>query len=108
MPSVSKDTVAGKGLRHGHVVAGTTIGKLSAYSFECDKGILLRAPGADDPVPNTAPVWVGGSAVTADADVGTGGLPILPGESVVLPIDDPNDVWVISTAATQDIAWLGV
>jgi hypothetical protein len=108
MPSESKDTISGADLKHGHVVAGVAAVKLSQFAFTCLKGILIRAPGGDDPTPNTDPIWIGSAAVTADSNVGTGGLPLLPGESLVLPIDNPSEVWVISTAATQDLAWFGV
>jgi len=108
MAPETKDTIEVKMLKHGHAVVGATAAKLTLLDFPCMKGVLLRAPGADDPVPNTAPIWIGSSAVTADSDPGTGGIPILPGESFSLPIDNPTDAWVVSTAADQDLAWLGV
>lgn len=108
MPPESKDTVEVKMLNHGHKVVGATAVKLTDLAFFCMKGVVIRAPGTDDPVPNTAVIWVGSAAVTADSDPGTGGMPIAPGESIVLPIDDPTTAWVVSTAANQDVAWLGV
>ena len=108
MAPETKDTAEVKMLKHGHTVVGTTAVQLTTLDFPFVKGILVRAPGANDPVPNTAPIWVGSSAVTADSNVGTGGVPLAPGESIVLPIDDPTVAWVVSTAATQDVSWLGV
>ena len=103
-----RETVDPKGLRWGHKVVGATAVKLTDLTFEFSKGLLLRAPGSDDPAPNTNFIWVGGAGVTADSNVGTGGMPIAPGESINLPLDDPTEVYVISDAATQEIAWMGV
>jgi hypothetical protein len=103
-----RDTVKTNELRHGHKTVGAAAVKLTDLSFSFIKGVLLRCPGADDPTPNTTCVWVGGAAVTADSDGGTGGIPIGPGESIVLPVVDPSDLYVVSDAASQDVAWLGV
>lgn len=97
------------GFNHGHKTVGTTAVKLTTLAFSCDRGVLLRCPGSSDPVPNTDPIWVGSSAtVTANINEGTGGIPIPPGEALVIPVDSPDKVWVISTAASQDVAWMGV
>lgn len=93
---------------HGHKEVGTTRARLSEFNFPMLKGVLLRAPGGDDPVSNTNPIWVGGSAVTANSDPATGGVPLVPGATIFIPIDSPNRLWVISTASSQDIAWMGV
>ncbi len=104
----TRDTVATKELHWGHTVVGVTAVRLTSLGFEFSKGLLLRAPGADDPTPNTNFIWVGGSGVTADSDTGTGGIPIPPGDSINLPVNDPTEVYVISDAAAQEIAWMGV
>jgi hypothetical protein len=93
-------------VQHGHTVVGTTAAKLTQLNFSLEKGVLIRAPGGDDPNPNTDPVWIGGASVTADAGV-TGGVPLVPGASVFIPVDDPSVLWVISTASSQDVAWIG-
>jgi len=103
-----RDTVRTQELQHGHITAGVAITKLTELDFPLLKGVLLRAPGNADPTPNTNMVWVGGAAVTADSDSGTGGVPIGPGESIILPVDNPSLLYVISDAADQDLAWLGV
>ena len=103
-----RETVNTKELKWGHKVVGATAVQLTALEFEFTKGLLLRAPGSDDPTPNTNFIWVGGAGVTADSNVGTGGMPIAPGESINLPVNDPTDVYVISDAASQEIAWMGV
>jgi hypothetical protein len=88
------ETTDTKELKWGHTVVGTTAVKLTALEFKFEKGLLLRAPGSSD--------------VTADSNAGTGGMPLAPGESINLPVDDPTEVYVISDAASQDIAWMGV
>ncbi|MHA2086364.1 MAG: hypothetical protein ACXABD_21680 [Candidatus Thorarchaeota archaeon] len=102
------ETTDTKELKWGHTVVGTTAVKLTALEFKFEKGLLLRAPGSSDPTPNANFIWIGGAGVTADSNAGTGGMPLAPGESINLPVDDPTEVYVISDAASQDIAWMGV
>jgi hypothetical protein len=73
-------------LFHGHCPVGQTRRRLSEASIPVLKGVLVRAPGVVDPVPNTACVWVGGGAVTASSDEADGGVPIPPGESLFVPL----------------------
>lgn len=93
---------------NGHATAGTTKSKLTDLSFPLNKGVLIRCPGGSDPVPNTAPVWIGGQNVTANSNAQTGGVPILPGDVLFIPIDKPSKLWVISTGNNQDVAWMGI
>lgn len=95
---------------HRHVTVGTSVVKLNNNTdFTPWKGILLRAPGAFDPNPNIACIWIGGAAVTADSAQATGGMPIAPGESLHIPSDlIEGDIYLISTENDQDIAWLGI
>ncbi len=102
---IGKETV--REAVHGHTTVGATAVKLTDLEFVANKGVMFRAPGTSDPGGgNTAPIWVGFNAsVTADSTA-SGGFPILPGSAILLPIDRPNLVWVISTAPSQDIAWI--
>ncbi len=95
---------------HRHEIVGTSSAKLNNNTgFTPVKGILLRAPGAFDPKPNTACIWVGGAAVTADSAQATGGMPIAPGESFHIPSDlIEGDIYLISSENDQDISWIGV
>lgn len=104
---VSHDALSARHLKHGHVTVGVAARRLLAVDLRFKAGVLLRAPGPDDDTPNTAPIWVGSAKITADSNERTGGLPILPGATVFLPIEDPTDIWVVSTVASQDLAWLG-
>jgi hypothetical protein len=103
------DTRQTKYIRYGHKVVGATAVQVSAISVELEKGLLLRAPGASDPAPNTAPIWVGNNnKVTADSDIETGGMPLIPGANMTIPANLVKDLWVISTTPAQDLAWMGV
>jgi len=97
-----------RALYYGHQTVGLTVRQLVVRSCPCLKGVLLRTPSTTDPVPNTACVWVGDSRVTADSDEGTGGMPIPAGESLFIPINDVNQLWVVSILDGQDVAWMGM
>lgn len=105
--NIEKESVDANSLNHGHTAVGTTRVKLTDKQFRAVKGVLFRCPGSTDPVPNTAPIWVGGPAVTADS-ADTGGIPVLPGDSAFFPIERLDQLYVISTVADQDIAWMGL
>ena len=90
-------------LHHGHTAVGGTAVQLTNLAFQLDRGLLVKADAA-----NSAPVWIGRKAVTADSHSDTGGMPVEPGEALVLPVDDPSKVFAISTAADQDLAWMGI
>ena len=49
---------------------------MTALDFKLCRGILLRAPGAGDLVPNTDIIYIGRACVTADSNPGTGGMPL--------------------------------
>jgi hypothetical protein len=102
---LTKETSKADGLQHGHQTVGATPVAL-CHSFQTLRGILVRCPGTNDPVPNTAPVWIGRAGVTADSGP-RGGFPILPGHSLHIPIDDPALLICVSTVEDQDIAWMG-
>jgi len=108
MSENTKETSPARELKHGHTVVGTVAVPLTPLSLSCNRGVLVRAAGAGDPVSNTDLVWVGRKAVTAGSNVGTGGVPILPGASIVLPVDDPSLVYVVSLSEGQDVSWLGI
>ena len=102
-----KETVKTTELKYGHKAVGITTVQLTALAFPLLKGLLIRAAGVDDPTPNTAVVWIGGTTVTADSTA-SGGFPLAPGESINIPADNPTEVYVISDAASQTVAWMGV
>ncbi len=107
---VTKETSEVSGLQHGHTVAGygsSPAGVKICERFPIFRGLLLFCPGTEDDVPNTATVFVGGPSVTPDYGP-KGGIPLVPGRSLVVPIDDPSQLYIVSDAPGQDVAWMGV
>ena len=82
---------------------GTAAEVLTATSFRCIKGVLVRAPST-----NTGNVYVGKSDVTAGTAAATDGMPLEAGDAIFIEIDNPNKLYVIATVAAQKIFWLGV
>ncbi len=107
---IGKETAKTNKLYHGHTKAGLTAVPL-CLDFGTHKGILVRAAGplelSDEDAGNEAAVWIGGAGVTADLSE-TGGIPLMPGRSIVIPVDDPSGLFIISSAVDQDVAWMGV
>lgn len=103
-----RETVKTTELKSGHKAVGTTAVQLTIFSHKFLKGLLIRAPGDEDPVPNTNLIWIGTAKVTADSNEGTGGIPLPPGESLNLPVNDPSKVYIVSDAASQEVSWMGV
>ena len=93
--------------RHGWTAVGVT--RVKAVGTELPdgnfSGVLFKAPGADDLVPNTVPIHIGGHNVTADDNASTGGFPLAPGESLTLPLRYVEDLYVIATSSSQSLAW---
>jgi hypothetical protein len=93
--------------RNGHTAVGVT--KVKAVGTELPdgnfSGVLFKAPGADDDTPNTVPIYIGDSKVTANYNASTGGFPLAPGESVTLPLRYVDSLYVVATAASQSVAW---
>jgi hypothetical protein len=104
---IGKSSVTSK-VSHGHTTVGTSRVQVVAEVSSLTTGLTLRAPGVSDPVPNTVAVWVGGSNVTANSDETTGGFPLLPGAAITFNVEDARHLYFISTAADQDLAWIGV
>jgi hypothetical protein len=105
---ITKETV--NDLWNGHTVVGTTRVKVVnlALGTKALKGILLVTPGSNAPTPNTNPIWIGGGGVTADSALGTGGLWLMPGDRLFIPIADLSKLYAVSTAVDQDLAWMGM
>lgn len=95
-------------VRNRNLIIGTTAIEVNPKNFRFIKGALLRTPGAEDPEPNTVPIWIGSSLVTADSDTESGGFPLLPGSSIFIPSEFLSGLYAISSAANQKLAWLGL
>lgn len=80
---------------------GTTPLQMVVASTPADKGVVVKSVNA-----NSGTVYVGNSDVTllgvSDA---TDGFEIGGGESITLPVDDANKIWVVATVAGQAVTW---
>ena len=67
------------------------------------KGVQIKASFA-----NTDELYVGKAEVTAaSADV-SDGLELSAGEGVFIPIQDVTKIWIIASAAAQEVYWMAV
>jgi hypothetical protein len=107
MTNIRKETID-KPLKNRVVIVGATAVPVNPFKFRFMKGIVLYAPGSNDPVPNTAPIWIGNVNVTADLEIETGGFPLVPGSQITLPVEYLTKLHAISTAADQHLLWIGV
>jgi len=105
---IGQESYEARDVHHGCTEVGTTEVGLINPDLHFHTGIVVRAPGADDPTPNTAPVWIGRKGVTANNNEQTGGFPVMPGAVLTIPVDRPAALYCISTAAGQTLAWMGV
>ncbi len=111
---ITRETSPSNFLKHGHTAVAQTAVPLvpvdysAQYGVATYRGILVRAAGAGEDTPNDDIVYVGGPGVTADNNAGTGGFPLLPGASLILPVDNPFKVYAISPSGTQDLAWVAI
>lgn len=99
MPQVT--TSGFKGGRTSSI--GTTAVQLLATLGSAANGVLIKSANA-----NTALIYVGSSAVTADSADGTSGFELAAGEAITLEIDDPSKLYVIAASGTQKVYWMAV
>jgi hypothetical protein len=102
-----KETSPAGDLKYGNTTVGTSAVQVSPNSVELVRGLLLRSPGAADSVPNTDIIYIGLASVTADSSA-TGGMPLVPGGILELPVDDPSLIYAISGTPGQNLNWLGI
>lgn len=101
---ITKESV--RELKHGWTTVGTTAIQLSPLDFNAFKGVLMFCPGTTYPGGgNAVPVWIGGAKMTADNGP-NGGVPIVPGSSMMIPIERIDLIYVISSMADQKISWM--
>jgi hypothetical protein len=80
---------------------GTTAVQIDATSVPALSGVTIRSS-----VSNSATVYIGPSTVTAGTAAATDGIPLTPGESLAMPINNINLVYAIATAAGQEVFWM--
>jgi hypothetical protein len=102
---ITKETV--HTFLHGWTTVGVNPVQITPLQLVPYKGILLTCPGTQyDGTGNSKPVWVGGPKVTANDNAASGGMPLVPGASMFIPIDKPDELWVVSSEPDQKIAWM--
>ena len=77
---------------------------LTSTELHCKRGIQILADSS-----NSNAVYVGNdSSVTAGTAESTDGYPLAAGESIVLPVTDPNSIFVIGPAGTGKLFFVSV
>ncbi len=99
---IIKETTDVKLLKYGHTAVGLSPVQL-CNSFTTRRGILLQADRG-----NSWAVYIGIGPFVQANNSEAGGLPLQPGHSIVIPIDDPSALYVVSADTDQDVAWFGV
>jgi hypothetical protein len=98
---IGNETVSAKELNHGWVEVIDTPTPLSTIPFRAMRGIAIHCP-----LTNTMPAYIGRKAVTPNTNESTGGMPLVPGASLTLPVDDPSAVYVVAAGPSQKLAWM--
>lgn len=90
-------------LDHGsNLDIDTSAEQITSTSFACKFGVTLKAAAT-----NTGTLYIGdSSSVTAGTTGSTDGFPLEPGESVTLPVNNPNLLYAIASVANQKIFWV--
>lgn len=95
MTEVTKITT--EELRHGVLAVGVDVVKaVDDGSFVCRQGVLLDADRS-----NTQPIFVGGQGMNANT-----GLPLYPGQNIVIPIERADRVFVCANEGPQKLYWM--
>jgi hypothetical protein len=107
MANIEKETLEVP-VQNKVIVVGITPVLVNPARFRFMKGVILYVPSQLDPVPNTAPIWLGNNLVTPDLAIDTGGFPLVPGSQITFPTDYLDGLFAVSTAADQHLIWIGV
>lgn len=113
---VTHETTSANDFRNGVTLVSMTAVRLvgldqggQPLAFKLHRGLLVRCPGSSfesdaGVAVNTHPVWIGGQK-TVSPDTG---MALIPGASIVIPIDDPSELWIITTGVNQRVAWMSL
>jgi hypothetical protein len=80
---------------------GTSAVQMTESSITAKQGIVVKAARG-----NTGVVYVGNSDVTADTVDDTDGFELSGGESVTIPVNNANKVYVRASASGQRVYWV--
>tara|TARA_R110002012_G_scaffold110259_1_gene254664 strand:- start:41 stop:334 length:294 start_codon:yes stop_codon:yes gene_type:complete len=82
----------------------TTAVAITDTDLHCKRGIQIVADSS-----NSNSLYIGNdSSVTAGTAEATDGYPLAAGESIVLPVTDPNTVFAIGPAGTGKLFFVSV
>lgn len=81
----------------------TAAEQITASSIAAKFGVTVKAATS-----NTGIIYVGNSDVTAGTTDATDGFELYPGESITLPVNNANLVYVIASANNQIVYWTAV
>lgn len=81
----------------------TSAEQLTTSSVPAKFGVRVLAD-----ITNSGIVYVGPSGVTADSADATDGFPLYPGDSLFLPVENANLVYVIASTNNQKARWIAV
>ena len=74
----------------------TTAVQITNSTVKASKGVQVLANSA-----NTVKVYVGPSGVTSDSSDSTDGYPLSAGESVLLPVRSPSEIFVKTASGSN-------
>lgn len=91
-------------LDHGsNLDLDTAAEQITATSFACKFGVTLRADTT-----NPGICYIGNSDVTAGSTAATDGIPLGPGDSLFLPVTNPNLLYSAASANNNKVYWIAV
>lgn len=82
---------------------GVSALQMTTTSIVTKKGVLIKAANG-----NTGIVYVGKSGLTAGMVDATDGFELGAGESVTVPVDNANKVYVIASTTAQKVYWMAL
>ena len=98
MPMPASILPSGTFVSYGQTAVGGTYVNLANHAAV--RGVIIKALAG-----NTANIYVGNNnSVTTSGT--TGGLELIPGDSIFLPLTNLNLVFCISTIAAQKVSWV--
>ena len=89
---------------HGSQAVGVTRTALTAVPNLCQRGVTIKADAGN----GSAFVYVGKSTVTAGiAAAATDGFKLAAGQEVFIECSDPTSIYVIGSAGSLAVSWIG-
>jgi hypothetical protein len=77
---------------------------LTSETFTCVKGVTITASMDNDGI-----VYIGhANDVTAGTDEAKDGIPLTGGDSIFLPLENPNLIYIFADVADQKIYWVAL